>query len=115
MSSAPSPDWGTYLIGGPHSEVSERIQRDWIRSFRNPWIGRELSGHLSDAGVVDIRHEAHWLPTYGFTQSDILFEIEATARELAAELPEALTWLDGYRRGEAYAGVLLLICWGRKA
>ena len=32
----------------------------------------------------------------------------------AAELPEALSWLEAYRRSEAYAGVLMLICWGRK-
>ena len=108
------PDWGTLLIGGPHCEVSERIQHDWIRSFQNPWIGRELSTHLANAGVVDIRWEGHWLPTRGFEESDLLFEIEATARKLAAEIPEALPWLETYRNGEAYAGVLVLLCWGRR-
>jgi ubiquinone/menaquinone biosynthesis C-methylase UbiE len=109
------PDWGTFLLGGRHTAVTERIEYDWIRTFRNPWIGRELSGHLADAGVGDRRQEAVWLPTHGFAESDILFEVEANARRLAAELPEALPWLEAYRRGEAYAGVLVLICWGRKA
>ncbi len=30
------PDWGTFLLGGRHSPVSERIQHNWIRSFQNP-------------------------------------------------------------------------------
>jgi SAM-dependent methyltransferase len=108
------PDWGTFLIGGRHTPVTERIQHDWIRTFRNPWIGRELSGLLADAGVGDRRQDAIWLPTRGFAESDLLFEIDANARRLSAELPDALPWLDEYRRGEAYAGVLILICWGRK-
>lgn len=108
------PDWGTFLLGGRHTAVTERIQHDWIRSFQNPWIGRELSSLLAASGVGDIRWEAEWLPTQGFAESDLLFEIDANARRLSAELPEALTWLEDYRRGEAYAGVLMLICWGRK-
>jgi ubiquinone/menaquinone biosynthesis C-methylase UbiE len=108
------PDWGTFLLGGRHTVVTERIQHDWIRTFQNPWIGRELSSLLADAGLSDIRQEALWLPTHGFEESDLLFEIDANARELSAELPEAIPWLEGYRSGEAYAGVLMLICWGRK-
>jgi len=54
------------------------------------------------------------LPTQGFAESDLLFEISANARRLAAGFPEALSWLEAYRAGEAYAGVLMLICWGRK-
>jgi ubiquinone/menaquinone biosynthesis C-methylase UbiE len=108
------PDWGTYLLGGPHSALTERIQHDWIRSFQNPWIGRELSSLLAEAGVGDRRQEGLWLPTHGFAESDLLFEIDANARRLAAEFPAALAWLKSYCAGEAYAGVLMLICWGRK-
>jgi ubiquinone/menaquinone biosynthesis C-methylase UbiE len=108
------PDWGTFLLGGRHTAVTERIQHDWIRTFQNPWIGRELWSLLFEAGVGDLRLEALWLPTHGFAESDLLFEIDANARKLSAELPEALAWLETYRRGEAYAGVLMLICWGRK-
>ena len=108
------PDWGTYLLGGPHSALTERIQHDWIRSFQNPWIGRELSSLLAEAGVGDRRQDALWLPTHGFAESDLLFEIDANARRLTAEFPETLSWLESYRAGEAYAGVLMLTCWGRK-
>jgi ubiquinone/menaquinone biosynthesis C-methylase UbiE len=108
------PDWGTYLLGGPHSALTERIQHDWIRTFRNPWIGRELSSLLAETGVGDRRQEELWLPTHGFAESDLLFEIAASARRLALEFPEAPAWLESYRAGEAYAGVLMLTCWGRK-
>jgi ubiquinone/menaquinone biosynthesis C-methylase UbiE len=108
------PDWGTYLVGGPHSALTERIQHDWRRSFQNPWIGRELSSLLAEAGIGNPRQEALWLPTQGFAESDLVFEIGANARRLAAEFPEALPWLESYRAGEANAGVLMLICWGHK-
>ncbi len=108
------PDWGTFLLGGPHGAVSERIQHDWIRSFQNPWIGRALPDLLSAAGVGELQREEVWLPTHGFAESDLLFGIEDNARKLAAEQPEALDWLEHYRKGEAYAGVLMLISWGRK-
>jgi len=108
------PDWGTFLIGGRHTVVTERIQHDWIRTFRNPWIGRALSGLLADADVGDRHQEAVWLATHGFADTDLLFEIDANARRLAGEMPEALPWLEEYRQGEAYAGVLMVVCWGRK-
>ena len=55
-----------------------------------------------------------WLSAQGFAESDLLFEIGANAQRLSAEFPEALPWLESYRAGEAYAGVLMLTCWGRK-
>ncbi|MCP9819663.1 hypothetical protein KBZ18_09175 [Synechococcus sp. Cruz-9H2] len=76
-------------------------QHDWLRTFQNPWIGLELSGLLADAGLVDIRQDAVWLPTHGFAESDLLFEIDANSRHLSAELPQALSWLEAYRRAGA--------------
>jgi ubiquinone/menaquinone biosynthesis C-methylase UbiE len=108
------PDWGTFLLGGPHSDVTERIEREWIGTFQNPWIGRALANLLDRSGVGDIQWEAHWLPTQGFAETDIMFEVAATVDRIADEAPGARSWLDGYRAGEAYAGVLMLICWGRK-
>ena len=57
------------------------------------------------------RREALWLSTHGFAESDLLFEIDVNAHLLSAELPELE---KNYRQGEASAGVLMLIRWGRK-
>lgn len=62
----------------------------------------------------DLRQEALWLPNHGFAESKLLLEIDANSRAPSAELPKALSSLEAYRQGEAYAGVLLMICWGRK-
>ncbi|MDX2035213.1 MAG: methyltransferase domain-containing protein [Isosphaeraceae bacterium] len=109
------PDWGTFLIGGPHDAVVERIEHDWIRSFRNPWIGRELSSLLRLAGIAKPRVEGFWLPTFGFADSDTLFEIELGARRLAETDPSAAKWLELWKSGEAYAGVLIVVAWGEKS
>lgn len=82
------PDWGTYLLGGLHSELTERIQHDWIRSFQNPWIGRESSSLLAEAGVGDLRQEELWLATRGFAESDLLFEIGANAGDSQPSFPK---------------------------
>jgi ubiquinone/menaquinone biosynthesis C-methylase UbiE len=108
------PDWGTFLLCGPHTAVTERIEHDWIRTFRNPWVGRELPALLADAGLTDRHVEGHWLPTRGFAETDLLFEVDANARRLAGEMPGALAWLEAYRGGEALAGVLIMIVRGRK-
>jgi ubiquinone/menaquinone biosynthesis C-methylase UbiE len=108
------PDWGTFLLGGLHSPVMETIEQTWIRTFRNPWIGRELATYLARAGVSEIQTEALWLPTRGLEQTEILYEVSATVERLSPPLPEAQAWLDSYRAGEVYAGVLIVICSGRK-
>ncbi len=108
------PDWGTFLLGGPHLPVMETIEQTWIRTFRNPWIGRELSTQLARAGVSEIQTEALWLPTIGLEQTEILFEVSATVARLSPPIPDAQDWLDAYRAGESYAGVLMMICSGRK-
>jgi hypothetical protein len=43
--------------------------------------------HAAEAGVGDRRQEALWLATQGFAESDLVFEIGANARRLAAEFP----------------------------
>lgn len=60
-----------------------------------------------------MRLERVCLPTHGFAEWDLLFEIETNTGQSCAELPEALGWLETYRRSEVHAGVLMLICWAR--
>jgi hypothetical protein len=43
-----------------------------------------------------------------------VFEIGAHARRLVADFLEAMPWLELYHAGEAYAGVLMMTCWGHK-
>lgn len=111
---AAEPDWGTFLLAGPAGPVREGIEDHWRRSFRHPWIGRELPQLLADAGLVDRGQEAIWLATEGFADTDLLFEVAATVQHLAPTLPGAGDWLAAYRAGDVRAGVLILISWGRR-
>ena len=106
---------GTFIIGTPHSPTTKRVQERWAESFCNPWIGRNLYALMTDAGVVSLQLEAHWLFTQGFAASDLVFDIAATSEKLSGEDPSVLMWLDAYRKSEALAGVMLIICSGQKA
>ena len=70
------------------------------------FLSEPMGGRSSPRGGVAARP--------GFAETDLLFKIDANARKIAAELPEVLPCLEAYGLGEAYTGVLMLICWGRK-
>jgi ubiquinone/menaquinone biosynthesis C-methylase UbiE len=104
------PDWGTFVIGTDYSEATNKVQQYWTENFRNPWIGRNLFRLMSKAGLVDLKIECHMLLTEGFNASNIVFDIAKSA-EGACIAPE---WLEDYKKSEAIAGVMLVICHGIK-
>lgn len=111
------PDWGTFFIGTAFSTRTRAIQDRWIRSFQNPWIGRNLFGMMKTIGLGDLSIEAHLLWTEGFEASDLVFDITKTIEQWqSAGGAEAglSAWIDDYKNTEALAGVMLIICHGRK-
>jgi ubiquinone/menaquinone biosynthesis C-methylase UbiE len=108
------PDRGTFLLGGSHTAVTERILHDWIRTFQNPWIGRALPSQPPG------RRRGERSPPGGpVAAQPWVCRVESSARnrcQLQGSLrrtPHGPQLAKAYRQGEAYAGVLLMICWGR--
>jgi ubiquinone/menaquinone biosynthesis C-methylase UbiE len=111
------PDWGTFFIGTAFSTLTRAIQDRWIGSFKNPWIGRNLFGIMKTVGSGDLSIEAHLLMTQGFEASDLVFDITKTTEQLQAAgraKAELSAWLDAYKSAEVMAGVMLVVCHGRK-
>jgi ubiquinone/menaquinone biosynthesis C-methylase UbiE len=110
------PDWGTFFIGTAFSTKTRAIQERWIGSFKNPWIGRNLYGMMKTIGLADLAIEAHLLLTEGFAASDLVFDLTKTIEQLQSAGAEAglSDWMDDYKNTEALAGVMLIICHGRK-
>jgi len=111
---AAEPDWGTFLLGTPYSQATERIQRHWAGSFRHPWIGRNLVALLATAGLVEVQTEVHWLGTREFALTAQVFDLKTTIDRLTRAGEDLAGWLEAYRNGQALAGVALFVCWGRK-
>jgi ubiquinone/menaquinone biosynthesis C-methylase UbiE len=112
------PDWGTFFIGTAFSSETRAIQDRWIVSFRNPWIGRSLFGMMKASGIGNLSIEGHPLLTKGFAESDLVFDITKTAEQLQGEGESEgglSSWLDDYKSTEAIAGVMLILCSGKKA
>lgn len=45
------PDHGSHLVASPHQDVFDRIKAHRRTQFRNPLIGRDLPGLVTDAGL----------------------------------------------------------------
>jgi hypothetical protein len=72
---------------------------------------------MKTVGIGDLSIEAHLLLTEGFEASDLVFDITKTIEQLqSAGRTEAglSAWIDDYKNTEALAGVMLIICHGRK-
>lgn len=109
------PDWGTFFIGAEESDLTKAMQTHWASSFQNPWIGRQLSALMMDAGVKDIHIEGHLLLTRDFADSDLVFDITATLNKVESfGESEKKQWLADFKNGQGIAGVMLLTCAGQR-
>lgn len=77
------PDWGTFTIDHDNRAMVRQIVEIWGESFRNPWIGRQLSNDLREAGFVDIQVRGTLLIAPSFESADKVFDIVQTAERLA--------------------------------
>jgi ubiquinone/menaquinone biosynthesis C-methylase UbiE len=93
------PDWGTFTIDHENRTMVRKIAEFWEESFRHPWIGRQLSNGLREAGFLDIQVEGALLIAPSLEASDRVFDIVQTAVRLAETMrnDEPLEWLSQAR------------------
>ncbi|PNG27303.1 methyltransferase domain-containing protein [Methylocella silvestris] len=72
---AAEPDWGTFVLYNGPGVASAKMSDVWLRSFRNPLIGRELGVMLDACGVTDLQSEAHALATSDLACADAVFDL----------------------------------------
>ncbi len=89
------PDWGTFTIDHEDRNMVRQIAGFWGESFRNPWIGRQLSNALRDAGFINVEVQGTLLIAPSFGVSDQVFDIVQTAERLAETIRsgEPLNWI----------------------
>jgi ubiquinone/menaquinone biosynthesis C-methylase UbiE len=90
------PDWGTFTIDHNNRVMMQQILDFWTANLRNPWIGRQLSNYLREAGFVDIQLTGTLLVAPSFESSDKVFDIVQTAQRLAESTgsDEPLAWIS---------------------
>lgn len=90
------PDWGTFTIDHENRAMVRKVAEFWEESFRNPWMGRQLSNALREAGFIDIQVQGALLIAPSLEASDKAFDIVQTAISLAEATgsDEPLEWLS---------------------
>jgi ubiquinone/menaquinone biosynthesis C-methylase UbiE len=114
------PDWATFTTDDDDRLVAQQIAQSWARSFRNPWIGRQLRNYLRAAGFINTSAAEALLVAQSFESSDQVFDLVQTARRLADSTGSdaALRWIAKTRERDnevpIRASVTLFLTTGRK-
>ncbi|ACK49096.1 Methyltransferase type 11 [Methylocella silvestris BL2] len=113
---AAEPDWGTFVLYNGAGAASAKMSEVWLRSFRNPFVGRELGVMLDECGVTDLQCEAHALATTDLACADAVFDLPRLCRncvEAGVLTPQqADLWRENAlavsEKGAFFAGVNIL-------
>ena len=78
------PDWGSFFVDDDDAASVQEVCREWTKSIRNPFIGRELPRLLKSAGLTDIKTSGYLLATYGLRDVNLVFDLKKTS-EIVSE------------------------------
>jgi hypothetical protein len=90
------PDWGTFFVYNGDRETGEAVAGFWLKSFANPFIGREAGGMLAACGVADVACRVHALCVTQLNEAEVIFDLERVAENCVAagvlETARAAEW-----------------------
>jgi ubiquinone/menaquinone biosynthesis C-methylase UbiE len=114
------PDWGSFFVDDDDAESVQEICREWTKSIRNPFIGRELPGLLKSAGLTHIKTSGYLLATYGLRDVNLVFDLQKTS-EILSEKTSSDDFNKWYQKLAlrdtqlpVFAGVTIVIAAGLK-
>ena len=114
------PDWGSFFVDDDNADCVQEVCRGWMKSIRNPLIGRELPRLLKSAGLTDIKTSGFLLATYGLRDVNLVFDLQKTS-EILSEKKGSDSFNNWYKKLElrdmqspVFAGVTIVIAAGSK-
>ncbi len=115
------PDWGSFFIDDDDASIVREVRREWAKSIRNPFIGRELPRLMASAGLGNIRASGYLLATYGLQDVNLIYDVRKTS-EILSEKDRSDSFNHWYRKlasrdsqSPVFAGVTIVIAAGLKA
>lgn len=115
------PDWATFIIDAPESEITEQVLTLWRNSIRNQAMGRQLYRRLQTAGLQNCWVLGFDLITQGLDAIDTIFDIRATIAKAQAQTDSAAFeqwhqelqyWDKSYK---VFGSVTLFLAGGQKS
>ncbi len=114
------PDWGSFFIDDDDANAVQEVCREWMKSIKNPYIGRNLPRLMKSVGLKNIETAGYLLATYGLGEVDLIYDVRTTS-----ELLSAKTRSDRFNRWyqelasrnlqtPVFAGVTIVIAAGSK-
>ena len=73
------PDWGSFFVDDEDAASVHQVCREWTKSIRNPFIGRELPRLMKSAGLQNIKISGFLLATYGLRDVNLVFDLQKTS------------------------------------
>ena len=77
------PDWGSFFVDDDDGHCVQEVCREWTKSIRNPFIGRELPRLLKSAGLTNMKTSGYLLATYGLREVNLVFDLQKTSEILS--------------------------------
>ena len=103
-------DWGSFGISGSERATTEAVERYWINSFVNPWIGRYLKRYFLEAGLTGISVYPSVSVIDSFELADRVYNLQQTVGRLVesgeVSSDSETTWRDDLEQQSA-AGCFL--------
>ncbi len=114
------PDWGSFFIDDDDAGSVQEVCREWTKSIKNPFIGRELPRLMTAAGLTDIKTSGYLLATYGLDEVNLIFDLKKTS-EILSEKHRSDNFNNWYQKLAlrdsqlpVFAGVTLVCAAGLK-
>ncbi|WP_123024290.1 class I SAM-dependent methyltransferase [Mycolicibacterium stellerae] len=98
-------DWETLTIDSANRAITRRILNAWCDRFPSGWIGRQMVGLFSEAGLGDVEAHPKTLISDDLDVADRIFSFFATADGLvtegAVDREDADRWRDELQAADA--------------
>ena len=114
------PDWGSFFIDDDDAGFVQEVRREWTKSIKNPFIGRQLPRLMKSAGLADIKTSGYLLATYGLQDVNLIFDLKKTS-EILSEKDSSDNFKNWYQKLAfrdaelpVFAGVTIVIAAGLK-
>ena len=71
-------DWGTFTVTADNAAITSTLEKVWVDSFTNSWIGRELEEHFVKAGLSQVSIYQNESITTDLDTADKVYNLEQT-------------------------------------
>ncbi|CRI66644.1 Methyltransferase type 11 [Thiocapsa sp. KS1] len=94
-------DWGTFTLSSSLHTATDIVQARWANAFANPWIGRDLTRYMLDAGFHAVLVEPSVSLIRDFALADRVYNLSETLARAIRDGAVSPTTAEAWRVEQA--------------